>query len=476
LTVLSLFQNHLRELPLEMGRLFRLKALNIDANPILHPPHNILRTGVESTIGYLRERMPTPPPPERNWKIIQSELHNEEAEGIKFKVFCYNILAPIYATSGQHYYCPRWALDWEYRKKLLLRQFKAHNPDILCLQEIEAKQYGEYFMPALSQCGYNGFFTPKSRAKTVDDPNHVDGCAIFFKRQRFDVIEEHFLEFQSLAMNKYKQIVNNKQHSVPDSGLERLITKDNIAIALLLQLKQPQNSSNTTGAHRVLFSNTHIHWDPLAPDVKLMQTQLLVEELMKINNKYKRERKNQSRKSGALMDEGKLDEDSVPVVIAGDFNSMPDSQVYQFLLKGSLEPTSPSISTSTTNGLDSSSSPQTPNIYSTDPRERESSGFKGLNHNLSLASSYGSSPIGEPPFTNYTSDFYGVLDYIWYTTPTLKVTGLLEHVNKSELFSPFPNPHFPSDHIPLLAEFQFLERTSSKENNSTLLSSPALFQ
>lgn len=54
------------------------------------------------------------------------------------------------------------------------------------LQEVETEQYYNFFLPELKEQGYDGFFSPKSRARTMSesDRKHVDGCAIFFKTEK----------------------------------------------------------------------------------------------------------------------------------------------------------------------------------------------------------------------------------------------------------------------------------------------------
>lgn len=53
-------------------------------------------------------------------------------------------------------------------------------------QEVETEQYFTLFLPALKERGYDGFFSPKSRAKIMSEQEkkHVDGCAIFFKTEK----------------------------------------------------------------------------------------------------------------------------------------------------------------------------------------------------------------------------------------------------------------------------------------------------
>ena len=65
----------------------------------------------------------------------------------------------------------------------------------------------------------------------------------------------------------------------------------------------------------------------------------------------------------------------------------------------------------------------------------------------------------ELPFTNFTYDFTGILDYIFYTNEELLALGELgpvdvEYMRKNKVIG-FPHPHFPSDHICLVVEFDF---------------------
>jgi CCR4-NOT transcription complex subunit 6 len=47
---------------------------------------------------------------------------------------CYNILCEKYATPQQYGYTPTWALEWDYRKDLLLQEMLNYSADIICLQ------------------------------------------------------------------------------------------------------------------------------------------------------------------------------------------------------------------------------------------------------------------------------------------------------------------------------------------------------
>ena len=97
------------------------------------------------------------------------------------------------------------------------------------LQEVETVEFQNFFQPKLTVLGYDHIFSVKSRAKTMpeSEARHVDGCAIFFKRNRFRMIHRYTMEFNQMAA----------QHSkgAPDM-LNRVMTKDNIGIAALLEV------------------------------------------------------------------------------------------------------------------------------------------------------------------------------------------------------------------------------------------------
>lgn len=83
------------------------------------------------------------------------------------------------------------ALDWAYRRKLILQELKHYSADIISLQEVETDQFYNYFLPELQLDGYAGIFAAKSRAKTMNesDRKFVDGCAIFYRTNKFKLIK-----------------------------------------------------------------------------------------------------------------------------------------------------------------------------------------------------------------------------------------------------------------------------------------------
>jgi len=125
-----------------------------------------------------------------------------------FRVLTYNVLAEIYATRQMYPYCPVWALSWSYRRELLRRELQSYNADILCLQEVQGDHYKNFLYPIMAEWGYEGWYLKKSR-ESMGLEGKVDGCAMFYKRNRFILKEQYPVELNDLT-NKFLANVMNE--------------------------------------------------------------------------------------------------------------------------------------------------------------------------------------------------------------------------------------------------------------------------
>ncbi|KAI9137825.1 Endonuclease/exonuclease/phosphatase [Paraphysoderma sedebokerense] len=417
---LLFFDNGISTLPWQVGNLYQCECLGMEGNPMTDPIVSLMqKEGTSAVITYLRDHAPIPTgPKEREWIIMETEVPTAPSETCA--IFCYNILSEKYASPKMYGYTPSWALSWETRRENVKSEIIAFSPDIICLQEVEMCQYDDYFKPRMmEEGGYDSVFWPKSRARTMTEweRKSVDGCATFFRTSRYTLIEKHLIEFNQIALRR-------PDFHKSEDVYNRLMTKDNIAVVTLLENKE-------TGT-RMLVANCHIHWDPTYRDVKLVQVAMLMEELEKLALEY----------SPSDSDVNYTGPIRLPTLICGDFNSTPDSGVYELLSHGTV-PQDHDDFGSFTYGP-----------YTTE----------GLSHKLSLKSSYQDVKL---EFTNFTPTFSGVIDYIWYTNNTMNVIGLLGGIDKSytDKCVGFPNAHFPSDHIPILAEFRVTPPSQQNGNN-----------
>ncbi|XP_048884668.1 CCR4-NOT transcription complex subunit 6 isoform X2 [Brienomyrus brachyistius] len=441
---LLLNNNQLRVLPFELGKLFQLQTLGLKGNPLTQEILNLYQEpdGTRRLLSYLLDnlagtvkRIPTEQPPSRSWIALQEP--DRTRPSALFSVMCYNVLCDKYATRQLYGYCPSWALNWEYRKKSIMQEILSCSADIISLQEVETEQYYNYFLVELKEQGYDGFFSPKSRARTMSesDRKHVDGCAVFFKTDKFSLVQKHTVEFNQLAMA-------NSEGSEP--MLNRVMTKDNIGVAVLLELRKEMiEMSSGKSCHGMekqllLVANAHMHWDPEYSDVKLVQTMMFMSEVKNIVDKATRTLKLSSTSGEA---------NAIPLVLCADLNSLPDSGVVEYLSTGGVDCThkdfkelrySDSLTNFNSNGKNGTSSTR-------------------ITHGFKLKSAYEN---GLMPYTNYTLDFRGVIDYIFYSKPHLNVLGILGPLDPHWLIenniTGCPHPHIPSDHFSLYAQLELV--------------------
>lgn len=422
LKYLYFFDNMISTLPWEFGGLSNLQFLGCEGNPLDKQLLKIFtEKSVTGLVFYLRDNRPEVPlekdrefielntdgEPQQKYKTIKdaNDHLDSDLSNKSFTILTYNTLCQHYATPKMYRYTPSWALSWDYRREKLKQQLLNYDCDILDLQEVEAQTFEDFWLPMLEKNGYSGSFYAKTRAKTMQgkDSKKVDGCCIFYKKSKFKLISKNALEFSGAWM-KHKRFQRTEDY------LNRAMNKDNVALYLKLEHIQ--------SGETVWVVTTHLHWDPKFNDVKTFQVGVLLDHLESLLKE----------------EHPKRDTKKTPLLICGDFNSYPDSAVYELLSTGSVK-----------------------NHLEDNGRDFGYMSQKQFNHHLALNSCYNS--IGELPFTNFTPSFTNVIDYIWYSTQSLRVRGLLgeideDYVNK---FIGFPNDKFPSDHIPLIARVEFMK-------------------
>ncbi|XP_067084062.1 CCR4-NOT transcription complex subunit 6-like isoform X1 [Osmerus mordax] len=426
---LLLNNNLLRVLPYELGRLFQLQTLGLKGNPLSQDILNLYQEadGTRKLLNYMLDNLAVHPEqlPQRPWITLKER--DQMIPTAVLTVMCYNVLCDKYATRQLYGYCPSWALSWEYRKKGIMEDINTCDADIISLQEVETEQYYTLFLATLKERGYDGYFCPKSRAKLVSEQErkHVDGCAVFFKTEKFTLVQKHTVEFNQVAM------ANSEGSEVM---LNRVMTKDNIGVAVLLEVNKDMFSGGLKPLQEkqlLLVANAHMHWDPEYSDVKLVQTMMFLSELKSIAQ----------RASGC---QDTHDSISIPIILCADLNSLPDSGVVEYLSRGGVAENHKDFK-----DLRYS---ECLNNFSCNGR----SGSDGsITHSFQLRSAYEGSPM---PYTNYTYDFKGVIDYIFFSRTHMSVLGLLGPLEtqwlKDNHITGCPHPHIPSDHFSLLAQLE----------------------
>ncbi|RVE76342.1 hypothetical protein OJAV_G00009370 [Oryzias javanicus] len=236
-------------------------------------PEELLRQCEEA----LRDRPP---------RLHRQFVHLNNGNGAPhspIRVMQWNILAQALGEGVDNFVrCPVDALCWSQRKCLLLEEILTYRPHILCLQEVD--HYYDTFEPVLAGLGYSGHFCPKpySPCLDVEGNNGPDGCALFFDRSRFELLD-------STSTRLYAIMIPTNQVAVVTT-LRCRITGNYVCVA-------------------VTHLKARSGWEWL----RSAQGSDLLWQLQNLTNKL----------SVGLGD------DSIPLLICGDFNAVPTEEVYR---------------------------------------------------------------------------------------------------------------------------------------------------
>lgn len=223
-------------------------------------------------------------------------------------------------------------------------------------------------------------------------------------------------------------------------------------------------------SRRLVVGNIHVLFRPSRGEIKIGQIRLLSSKAHILSKKW----------------------DNVPVVLAGDYNITPQSEIYKFLSSSELNITMHDrrelsgqrnchpadvlgVKRERGNLLDLMDRFSKP--CWTDKELKVATGSTGSEvavHPLKLNSSYSTvkglkktrDSGGEPLATSYHSKFLGTVDYLWYTTG-IEPTRVLDTVPIDILHKTrgLPCNKVGSDHLALVSEFAFMENT--REENRT---------
>ncbi|CAD8136206.1 unnamed protein product [Paramecium pentaurelia] len=160
---------------------------------------------------------------------------------------------------------------------------------------------------------------------------------------------------------------------------------------------------------QLVIGNIHTFWNPNQDDLKFFQIVQLVQKM-----------------------EAEKESDDQILIFCGDLNSLPHSNPIQYIQKN--KPIIERIEKSS-------------NQIKIQKEIFEHYGPPKLN----WQSAY--HPF--PKFTNYTKDFKGCIDYIFYHNANVEKILRLPEESLLQQEVALPNRNFPSDHLPILAYFDF---------------------
>ncbi|KAK8324516.1 hypothetical protein V6Z12_A12G304000 [Gossypium hirsutum] len=224
----------------------------------------------------------------RNWVFSSYDCSDCKD---KVVIVSYNILGVENAAKHPDLYLnvPRKFLKWDRRKDLICKEVNHYNADILCFQEVDRfKDLDDL----LHENGFKGVY----KVRTGDA---CDGCALFWTEKKFTLLHEDNIEFQDFDL------------------------RNNVAQFCVLKMNRHQSESSSHAkpskkrqmrSRRLLVGNIHVLFNPNRGDIKLGQVRLFLEKAYKLSQEW----------------------GNIPVILVGDFNSIPQSAMYQFLASSEL--------------------------------------------------------------------------------------------------------------------------------------------
>lgn len=357
-----------------------------------------------------------------------------------FKVASYNVMADSYTEPGPG----RLTIAKPFvqgRLGLILKEIENIGADVLCLQEVEAELAEGDYRKFLNARGYDMEYHVKARAKDPLVPDtwkgRIDGLLVAWRTQKFNLLKIDNYELRELIFE------SPNKWGVERKTLQSLLKLDNsITIAIL------ETTHTRAQRKQIAIANIHGHagGENAKACINVLQTQLALHACRKAMYTF----------LGANPKKVDLDAPApLPLIFAGDFNARPGSGSHTLLSTGLLTNDSHFLA------------------YS----QNKQSTTEDMKHYLNLKSAYGNSIFGEPRATYHSSQqLNGVLDYLWYTPSYLSLHRLLDVPDLSKRGTlKLPTTEFPSDHLPIAAEFSFNPSISANIDTTPMAPEPVTY-
>ncbi|GLI58784.1 hypothetical protein VaNZ11_000540 [Volvox africanus] len=415
-----------------------------------------------------------------------------------FRILSYNVLADQYAGSDYAQnvlfnYCPKECLDPGYRRPLMLRELLGYQADVMCLQEVDEKAFSDFLTLHLGLQGYEGHYTNKQGKVR-------EGSATFWRTSRFTALAHHDIRLREAFTRplpplhaQFEPLLAASQELT--AALQQVNT---IAQATLLAPREGQDEGGDGGCLCVV--NTHLFFHPYAPHIRTMHTAAILEEAAAFIERCAADPALASKLRGRrptvlfvgdlnsdlndgipgvieLLRRGKLPADYWDWVQGAAFKWGMGEEDAEAMAQGTAQIAAAAAANAKNTGAvaasgDGAVAPATA-IGVESASASLSSLFFADGHAFDSAAASPHSPIAvtgiditspftlrsaddlKTPYTNFTSGYDGLLDYVWYEDPALRVVSSVPIPTEAELGSYIPSPAFPSDHLAVVYDMEW---------------------
>lgn len=377
-----------------------------------------------------------------------------------FRVMTYNILADQYASTDTakdsiFLHCDNKWLEWQHRRPLIFKEILDYKPDIACLQEVDASAFDSLLRPGLQEFGFQSIYTNK--AGRVNE-----GSAMFWKRDRFDMVAMEEMEMRryfpkdSSAKEIDRAPLGRHLRPLFESSPHLCDALQKVGTIAQLVLLKPTGPSSSWGPARpICVVNTHLFFHYAAPHIRTIHVWAMLYNAKRFIEK-------------SMEENGDLMGGREPcLVFCGDLNSDINDGIpgaVQLLEFGKIHKNHWDWKF----GVDfvwGNSAKGVENDGFGNKQEtsaQDGSGTDVAVSGMDLDSPFRLSTADDmvPEFTNYVQGYQGLLDYIWYQSNCICVKNIAPSPGKEELGGYLPSYKYPSDHLAVVAELEFVETIS----------------
>jgi 2',5'-phosphodiesterase len=432
--------------------------------------------------------------------------------------------ASDYAQTVLFGYCPKPYLDYEYRKQLVLQELQRYQADLICLQEVDDKAFSEYLAPQLVLDGYKGRYTNKTGRVREGSATFWRSSRFALAAQRDVLLRQAFAQPLPALHAQFAPMLEASPHLAealqkvggtrPAGRAARTALRwacplvwSGAALAAATSLPAPPRPSSATLAPWALqvttvaqitllvpvdggggggssslplaVVNTHLFYHPYAPHIRSMHTAAILEELQDLLQRCAVDA------GAAALLKGRRP----AVMFCGDLNSDLNDGVpgvVQLLREGTLpagywdwvdgaafrwghgeeDGGEAQQAAKAVHGAAGGAAAAGVALPPQDGHDFEPAGAapRGLVEvvgvDISAPFALRSADDLATPYTNYTSGYVALLDYVWYEEARLRVLGCPVPVPERALLQEtfIPSRAFPSDHLAVVYDLEFKQQ------------------
>eukprot|EP00770_Monocercomonoides_exilis_P006747 MONOS_6713.1-p1 / transcript=MONOS_6713.1 / gene=MONOS_6713 / organism=Monocercomonoides_exilis_PA203 / gene_product=unspecified product / transcript_product=unspecified product / location=Mono_scaffold00216:48528-49850(-) / protein_length=440 / sequence_SO=supercontig / SO=protein_coding / is_pseudo=false len=377
------------------------------------------------------------------------------------------------------------------------------NSDIFCLQEVDLLEIlKKNFEGQYDFC----FFNRPSTFQLLQgrSSKRIDGVAVLLKKSKFKLICQQIVDYNRLSISidpEYAKFIfkdaplketykgENFEEAKADDEESNFLNKvatlpnflqvfltDNIGCLLCVEIIDPSivpDADGTCNYRNIMFlASTHLYWDPVLDALKTEQMRCLLRELSIFRRKLLKELQTK---------EGEMAVREIGTFVCGDFNSLPDSNVYKLCTHSSLQLADYDVSKhEQLPKKESEEKERESDVYSMEEeilwkgikeeKRKEQNEMDSLSHSygsiLPLCSSYHQILGAEPKYTNFTAGFKGCLDYVLFSPGTIGSKCEHGEISTSSA-TPTSNSSTESSSSLSLSEHPSSSSSSSSASSST---------